>query len=206
MILSVFSVGEYLDLIERNIPELARIDRESRLTSAKLFATSKTQSSFQLNMANGIADHMEQNVISRYIRASFIVILWSVFENALNRIAKDVYDNNPDKELGVWRLTMRDLNGDVITRFNNFISSVIMGFLWVDDKQIEKLKGIYKIRNVIAHNNLNVPDSSCKELKTLLDWEVGIQIVNEELQVEEGFCRWSYEAIRQAIMCLVVNQ
>src|SRR3972149_8784208 len=144
----IWALGQYLDIIERNIPHLSKTERDRLLASI----SSHHGSDEDYLLVSQEADRIEEDVIPRHLRGSFIVALWAVFEGAVISITKHI------QQVERLKLSLKDVRGDFLDRAMKYFDYIVEFALIVDPSDWEKLRNIEMIRHIIAHSNSRLND------------------------------------------------
>ena len=195
---NLFLLKEYQDLMESNITHLANKYREQLIKTASLFQFNELK-----ELIHPAAESMEKDIIPRYIRGSFIIILWSFFEDSTIFVIKTInmYFRDPDTQ----NVPYDRLGRDFLTRAETFFGyrhpSDNIGDEFLNN--IEKLKLIKEIRNNIVHKNLVVSEKDYHKLSTLIEHTPGLELSNNHLVVKEEFCDFAYTVVNDVLMDLL---
>lgn len=195
---NLFVLREYQDLMESNITYLANKYCEQLIKTASLFQFNELK-----ELIRPAAESMEKDIIPRYIRGSFIIILWSFFEYSTIFVIKTI--NKYFRDIDTQNFPYDKLGGDFLTRADTFFDyrhpddNIGDGFL----NNLKELKVIKEIRNNIVHKNLVVSEKDYHKLSTLIEHTPGLELSNNHLVVKEEFCDFAYTVVNDVLMDLL---
>ncbi len=187
-------LGEYLDLMNRSIPRIAELEKERRLIHIKLF-----NKNIEIKDEDeiGISNLITGKYINKYIYESFIIILWSFFEDAIKSLSND----ESLLPILIWpELKLKDLKGDLLERAEKLW---LRGF--INDEQSKSIRLIRRVRNVIVHENSTATDEEVKKILNQTENIGKIHLIDGEIRVDEEFCRWSHELLGEIIYSVVLS-
>lgn len=183
----LWALGQYLEIIERNIPHLSQSERQrilGQMTSGADFA--------EFDLLSQEADQIEEDVIPRHLRGSFVVVLWAVFEGAVITVAK--YAQQAEN----FRLGLSDLRGGFSDRARKYFAYGLEFTLVQDNANWEALRALETVRHVVAHTNSRIAEldeSSRARLSALSGSGIRIKEDRDFMVIEASFCRSSYDVV-----------
>ncbi len=187
----IWVIRQYLDTIELNQSHLIKLESERYLTEAKLFSI--TDKEEYIKTADQMGEVLEHYVIPRYLGNSFIIILCSLFEDAMTEIAKYVQERDTPA------ISLSDLKGDFLHRLGKFFENKAV-FFQIDSSELQELKYFYLIRNQIVHENSRITDTTNRQkIKMLIDTDIGISELAGRIIIEEKYCRSMLEPVNNVI-------
>ncbi len=125
---------QYLDLIQLDQSHLIELERERYIIQAKLFTIDNKEE--YIEQANLMGELLEKYVIPRYVGNTFILILWSIFEDAMTEIAKYV------QERDMPTISLSDLNGDFLHKLEKFFENKAV-FFQTNSSELNSLRSLY---------------------------------------------------------------
>jgi len=188
----LWAIREYLEILEQTIPSL--LNKEVRKNSLinELFDLDDDPN-------NSINEEYRLNLVllflHRYPRASFIVLLWSFFENAVTKLA-DYYCVN--QESGNTLVPFQLIRGNPVQRLLIYFSDY--GWVPVEDDDLKSLNLLYKIRNNIVHQHmyLSKNDTQFKNYE-----KQGIRVIRNDLIIDELYCRNALNTVSVVLDTLI---
>ena len=119
----MFALEQYLDLLVSNLPILIDAERKKRMELAKLFLAEKYPSYVET------AGSQIEFILPRYIFGSYIVFLWSFFEETYSRYCEWV--EKSDEALSIYlELSLSDLGGNFLSRIDKYLTLTTLNFPW----------------------------------------------------------------------------
>jgi len=141
----LWALEEHLVALEDNIAFVRSQDRIR--TEAQLQEGGFSQDESEVQLAFQEHDQRVNHVLPRYLRGSFLVALWAVYEAAIGDIADHLR-----ARAGV-ALRLSDFRGDFLERARKYFEHVLHRDLMPDKSTAEALGRLLLLRNAFAHAN-----------------------------------------------------
>jgi len=143
-----------------------------------------------LNALKGSHDFFLEDFRQK-LRCSYVVILVSSLETILESMCDDFGDRNDV------RVRFNDLRGDLINRTKKYLRKVRKYDRDLPSTFWESIQDIIKVRNCIVHQAGNVSRSGKEaNLRSLQGQCEGYSVEGDQIVLENGFCEWALEAVR----------
>jgi hypothetical protein len=192
-----WALEEYLDMMEKNTLRLAEEQREKRLDLLRTVAATIGKDNMDSYGAERSAEAIVRDIIPRYMRGSFIVAVWSFFEQTITEAAKfaETFDQP--------RISFSAIRGDFLTRTRIFFEAIPV--FWNQEEEIDKLKIIEFIRHQVVHSNLKITARNLVEAKRLASLGIGLDIVGDRISIQESFCQASYDLVSKVLVAKIME-
>ncbi len=142
-----------------------------------------------------------ENEIPRLIRIPFSISIYSLFESSVTSLLSYA----KDKEGKI--LSLKDIAGNSLhSRFNKYMQHVLAYSFKFDEKMMQQLSRVYKIRNVAAHANGSVAEMESKarkDFEEMLTPIPGVRVDNYDLQVSSEYLVYALDVVENALRSLM---
>ena len=186
----LWALGQYLDLMERELPALSDADR---IGAREMFShPASREDPSEADFAYQAADEMEERVIPRLFLAPFIISLWSVFESATIEVSEYIA-----KQKGT-NARISDLRGDFLSRAKKYFEDILGYELCLAKDCWEELRALNDIRNAFAHGNGRLsalPSRQFQRIEKITAQYKGLEIDEGFLLPSMSYVRARYESV-----------
>ena len=144
---------------------------------------------------------LAENDIPRIIRMPFLVTIFTLFENSVTQLLK--YAQEKEKKSNGLKATK---GNSLSARFNKYMAQTLDYDFQFDDRTMEKIAEISKIRNCIAHANGNVDSMNsdkAKEINDLVKKNIGVSVAFNQLDISYKYLVNSMGSVSDAIKDLM---
>lgn len=142
----LWALGRMLHEIEPTIKRLASQDKRKTLKELEEGGWSHDEA--ETSLAFQDIHEMQTYVLPRFLRAPFVVSLWSTYESGVQSIATELrtYLHSPN-------LRLSQLRGDFFERGRRYFDAVLGLPLEDASDLLTRLRDLYQVRNAIVHAN-----------------------------------------------------
>lgn len=142
-----------------------------------------------------------EDLMPRIIRLPFVVTIYTLFENSISLLL------NYSQEKESKALGFKDINGrTTIEKYNKYMEHVLFFDFKFNDKDIEMINNIVKVRNCIAHANGNLESMSREKVAEIIKLskiDTGVIIENNQLDVSYEFLSTTLKTVSDVIRSLM---
>lgn len=192
----LFALDYHLNLIEeqiRNKEAFERLLLEKRIKKLGL-----THDNLDWQIEHYEFNRIVDFLLPRFLRSTFLVSLYAVYESAVIEIAKLI-----QKQKG-FPISINDLRDNFLNRSKKYYQ--IMGVQLSSDEAWERITMLSDLRNAIAHANGRIEMLKRDIQEKIRKWEnqkIGIYSMNGFLIFEESFLRETLRLVSSSLNDLV---
>lgn len=168
----LWALEEHLAALEESVTFLKAQDRIR--TEARLREQGLADDEGEIQIALQEHDQRVNHVLPRYLRGSFLVALWAVFEAAV----RDIADHLRHQKSREFRLG--DLHGNILDSGQKYFKHVLERELLPGTETAERLTRALILRNAYAHANGRLDAVYERDLPKIKKWIEGNVGVSED--------------------------
>lgn len=199
--LEVSTLDYYYDLIEQQIRSKAAYEKMRLSRKVKNLTQDEYEERYQEFRA---VEELVDAVLPRLFRAPFLLLLYAVYESAVNKIA-NFLQKKKDITISLSDFSKNE-KGDFLDKTKKYFNNCLDFALCPDEKAWDRIKMFTELRHAIAHANGRIEMLRDKKKKKISNWiaqNIGILEMDHYLVFEERFLRDTYRLVRASIIDFV---
>lgn len=194
ILLTVSGLEKYLDVIEAQLEEVHRIERQT-LELEQPTGSSEEEHENYLRELQDLDDRYDHD-LRPAMRYSFVVLIHIVFETKIRDFCTRI-----QRDLNLPQIAVTDLRGSAIDQSKLFLTR-LAGIRAQDFPEWQQLRTLQKVRDCIVHAYGHIADSRDEVfLRELAAKSDGVSIDDDgRIAVSKGFCEKHLAAVQNFLI------
>jgi len=195
----LWALAEHQQALEEYLSAEKATDRKR--TWARLHEQGLADDEAEIQLAFQEHEQRVEHALPRLLRGSYLVVVWAVFEAAMEEIAEHLRVGTQHQ------LKLKDIAGDnFLSRAEKYFTQLLRAPLTTTNEQRTNLRMLLGVRNAIAHANGRLEAVRKEQLTNITAWiadGVGLSDEHGWIMPFDEFVKRMYETVNDVLKALI---